>query len=285
MLLAGCLIVIACAPARASALGLQSIGPGFDQPVFVTSPPGDPRLFVVERPGFIQVVHDGTVSQFLGIHDRTTNDIERGLLSMAFDPNYAANGLFYVDYTGDGPNSGGAPGDIHIDEFHVSSNPNVAVPASRRTVMTFSHNASNHNGGQLQFGKDGLLYVSVGDNANGANAQSLNNPYGKILRIDPHGIGNGVHGVPATNPFVGTPGALWELWSLRLRNPWRFSFDALDGSLMVGDVGESSREEIDLTPASFGSGRGANYGWPCREGFAAGPATCSGSFVSPVFDY
>ena len=110
----------------------------FDQPIFATSPPGDPRLFVVERPGFIQVLHDGTVSQFLDIHTRTTNDGERGLLSMAFDPNYSSNGLFYVYYTGDGTNSGGALGDIHIDEFHVSSNPNVADPASRRTVWTFS---------------------------------------------------------------------------------------------------------------------------------------------------
>src|SRR6476619_4827773 len=161
MLLAGCLIVVASAPARASALGLQSIGPSFDQPVFATSPPGDPRLFVVERPGFIQVVHDGTVSQFLDIHGRTTTDVERGLLSMAFDPNYSANGLFYVFYTGDGPNSGGALGDIHIDEFHVSSDPNVADAASRRTVWTFSHAAANHNGGQLQFGPDGYLYISV----------------------------------------------------------------------------------------------------------------------------
>src|SRR4051795_9092694 len=100
MLLAGCLIVIACAPARASALGLQSIGPSFDQPVFATSPPGDPRLFVVERPGFIQVLHDGTVSQFLDIHTQTTVDGERGLCSMAFDPGYASNGLLYVFYTG-----------------------------------------------------------------------------------------------------------------------------------------------------------------------------------------
>src|SRR6476659_5365836 len=191
VLLAAFLVMLAVAPGRASALTLQSIGPSFNEPVFATSPPGDPRLFVVERPGFIQVVHDGTVSQFLDIHGRTTTDVERGLLSMAFDPNYSANGLFYVFYTGDGPNSGGALGDIHIDEFHVSSDPNVANPASRRTVWTFSHGASNHNGGQLQFGPDGYLYISVGDNANSANGQDTANPYGKILRIDPHGAGQG----------------------------------------------------------------------------------------------
>ena len=284
-LLAGCLLALFLAPSRAGAVSLQSIGPTFDQPIFATAPPGDPRLFVVERPGFIQVLHDGTVSQFLDIHDRTTNDGERGLLSMAFDPNYASNGLFYVYYTGDGPNSGGTLGDIHIDEFHVSSNPNVADPASRRTVWTFSHGASNHNGGQLQFGPGGLLYFTTGDNANSANAQQTGNPYGKIHRIDPHGAGNGVHGIPPSNPFAGVPGATQEIWGMGLRNPFRFSFDHLNGNLVIGDVGEVSHEEVDLSPASTGGGRGANYGWPCREGFSAGPGGCGGSFVNPVFDY
>ena len=284
-LLAGCLLALLLAPSRAGAVSLQSIGPTFDQPIFATAPPGDPRLFVVERPGFIRVLHDGTVSQFLDIHDRTTNDGERGLLSMAFDPNYASNGLFYVYYTGDGPNSGGTLGDIHIDEFHVSSNPNVADPASRRTVWTFSHGASNHNGGQLQFGPGGFLYFTTGDNANSANAQQTGNPYGKIHRIDPHGAGNGVHGIPPSNPFAGVPGATQEIWGMGLRNPFRFSFDHLNGNLVIGDVGEVSHEEVDLSPASTGGGRGANYGWPCREGFSAGPGGCGGSFVNPVFDY
>jgi hypothetical protein len=284
-LLVGCLALLAFAPARASALSLQSIGPSFDQPIFASSPPGDPRLFVVERPGYIQVLHDGTVSQFLDIHDRTTNDGERGLLSMAFDPNYASNGLFYVYYTGDGPNAGGALGDIHVDEFRVSSNPNVADAASRRTVWTFSHGASNHNGGQLQFGPDGFLYFTTGDNANSANAQQAGNPYGKIHRINPHGAGNGVHGIPPTNPFAGVPGATQEIWGMGLRNPFRFSFDHLTGDLVIGDVGEVSHEEVDLSPASTGGGRGANYGWPCREGFSSGPSGCGGSFINPVFDY
>jgi glucose/arabinose dehydrogenase len=284
-LLVGCLALLAIAPARASALGLQPIGPSFDQPIFATSPPGDPRLFVVERPGYVQVLHDGTVAQFLDIHDRTTMDGERGLLSMAFDPNYASNGLLYVYYTGDGTNSGGEEGSVHVDEFHVSSNPNVADPGSRRTVWTFSHAASNHNGGQLQFGPDGYLYITVGDNANGSNAQALVAPYGKVFRIDPHGAGNGVHGIPSTNPFAGVPGEVQETWALGLRNPFRFSFDHLTGDLIIGDVGEVSHEEIDFSPASAGGGRGANYGWPCREGFSSGPGGCGGSFVNPVFDY
>jgi glucose/arabinose dehydrogenase len=283
-LLAGSLLLLLHVPSRAEAVDLQSIGPGFNQPVFVTSPPGDPRLFVVELPGRIQVLHDGTVSQFLDISARTTTDGERGLLSMAFDPNYATNGLFYVFYTGDGVDAGGAPGDIHIDEYRVGSNPNAADASSRRTVWTFSHAASNHNGGQLQFGKDGLLYISVGDNATGANAQSVGNPYGKVLRIDPHGASPGAHGVPADNPLTGTPGATGEIWSLGLRNPYRFSFDHLSGDLVIADVGSSGpgvAEEIDFAPTSAGLARGVNFGWPACEGSAG---SCPGA-TAPVFAY
>jgi glucose/arabinose dehydrogenase len=273
-LLAGFLIALAFVPARASALSLQSIGPSFDQPTFATSPPGDPRLFVVERPGYIQVLHDGTVSQFLDIHTQTTTDGERGLLSMAFDPNYASNGFFYVFYTG--ADDGGLG---HVDEFHVSpGDPNVANPASQRSVLTISRpstSASNHNGGQLQFGKDGYLYVSVGDGGTGGStAQDLSVWNGKILRVDPHGSAPGQFGVPPDNPFSA-------IWSLGLRNPFRFSFDRLTGDLIIGDVGEVSREEIDFSPALSGGGRGANYGWPSCEGFVG---NCPG-VTRPVFDY
>ena len=267
-LLVGVVTALLAAPASAPAISLQSIGPTFDQPIYVTAPPGDPRLFVVERPGRIQVVGDGTVTQFLDIHTLTTTDGERGLLSMAFDPNYATNGLFYVFFTDSG--SAGAPlGDIHVDEFHVSANPNVADPASRRPVFTVTRatGASNHNGGQLQFGPDGFLYASVGDAANASNAQSAGNLNGKILRIDPH--------------VAGGP----QVWSLGLRNPFRFSFDRMTGDMLIGDVGQTSFEEIDFATAASGLGGGANYGWPCREGFAPGPVACSGSFTDPVFAY
>jgi glucose/arabinose dehydrogenase len=280
-LVAGCLLGMLVLAPRAGALGLQPVG-SFSSPTFLASPPGDPRLFVVERGGTIQVVHGGVTSQFLDISALTTTDGERGLLSMAFDPNYASNGLFYVDYTGDGTDSGGSLGDIHIDEYHVSSDPNVADQSSRRTVMTISHSsASNHNGGQLQFGPDGLLYISVGEAGNGANAQTLANPLGKLLRIDPHGVGDGAHGVPSDNPFVGVAGATPEIWSLGLRNPWRFSFDHVTGDLIIGDVGAGSREEIDFSPSSGGRGRGANFGWPNCEGFLG---SCPGA-TAPVFDY
>ncbi len=280
-LIAGCLIAALSTAVRAEAVGLQPVGT-FSAPVFATSPPGDPRLFVVERGGTIQALHDGTRTQFLDISGLTTTDGERGLLSMAFDPNYVSNGLFYVFYTGDGTHSGGSLGDVHIDEFHISSDPNVANAATRRPVMTIGHSsASNHNGGQLQFGKDGLLYISVGEAGNGANAQTLGNALGKILRIDPHGGGPGVHGVPPTNPYVGVSGATPEIWSLGLRNPFRFSFDHLTGDLIVGDVGADAREEVDFSPTSSGRGRGTNYGWPNCEGFSG---TCGG-FTPPVLDY
>jgi glucose/arabinose dehydrogenase len=284
-LLAGCLLALLLLPSRAGALGLQSIAPSFDQPIFAISPPGDPRLFVVERPGSIQVVNGGSATEFLDISALVqTNPAadERGLLSMAFDPNYASNGLFYVFYTGDGADAGGALGDVHIDEFRVSADPNAADAASRRTVWTFSHGASNHNGGQLQFGPDGYLYISVGDNAIPANAQSLANPHGKVLRIDPHGAADGDHGVPPDNPFLG--GATPEIWSLGLRNPFRLSFDRLTGDLVIGDVGSSGSsvaEEIDFAPASAGRGRGTNFGWPDCEGFTG---NCAGTTL-PAFAY
>jgi len=262
-LLAGCLLAL-LVPARAAAVSLQSVGPTFDRPIFVTAPPGDPRLFVVERPGRIQVLHDGVNTQFLDISTLTTTDGERGLLSMAFDPNYAANGLFYVFFTDSGL-AGAPPGDIHIDEFRVSADPNVADPGSRRQVATITRatGASNHNGGQLQFGKDGFLYASVGDAANGANAQNPANLNGKILRIDPRA--------------GGAP----QVWSLGLRNPFRFSFDHLTGDLVIGDVGSSSFEEIDFAQAASGHGGGANFGWPGCEGFSG---SCPGT-TPPVFAY
>jgi glucose/arabinose dehydrogenase len=258
-----CLLALLAFGPRAAAVELQPVG-SFDRPIFVASPPEDPRLFVVERPGRIQVLRDGTTSQFLDISALTTTDGERGLLSMAFDPNYATNGLFYVFFTDSG-SAGAALGDIQIDEFRVSGDPNVANPGSRRHVATVARGttASNHNGGQLQFGKDGFLYASIGDAANSSNAQDPANLNGKILRIDPHG--------------GGAP----QVWSLGLRNPFRFSFDHLTGDLVIGDVGSSSFEEIDFAPAATGLGGGANFGWPGCEGFSG---SCLGA-TGPVFAY
>jgi len=283
-LVVGCLLAVLATAARAdAAVTLQPIGT-FNDPINIASPPGDPRLFVVERAGTIQVVHDGTVSQFLDVSSMVRDTGEQGLLSMAFDPNYASNGLFYVFFTDNGTGGAGV-GDNHVDEFKVSSDPNVANPASRRPVLTIDRpnsGTTNHNGGQLQFGKDGLLYISVGDDANGSIAQTTANPHGKILRIDPHGV----HGIPSTNPFPGS--ATPEIWSMGLRNPFRFSFDHLNGNLVIADVGQSTWEEIDLVPSASGLGRGVNFGWPNCEGFVnqgtSNPCLLTGA-TSPVFVY
>jgi glucose/arabinose dehydrogenase len=288
-ILAG-LAAILILPARAgAAVALQSVGT-FSAPIFITAPPGDPRLFVVERAGRIQEVKNGVIqaTPFLDIHTLvdSTNG-ERGLLSMAFDPNYATNGLFYVFFNDNGT-AGASAGDIHVDEFHVTTNPDVIDSATRRGVLTIPHSAANHNGGQLQFGPDGNLYISVGDNTSGSNAQNTANLLGKISRINPHGATDGVYTVPPDNPYAGATPGLDEIWSLGLRNPFRFSFDHITGDLLIGDVGEGSREEVDDAPLSAGLGGGANYGWPCREGFIAGPAgpgPCSGTLTNPIFDY
>jgi glucose/arabinose dehydrogenase len=271
-LIVGCLSAALAAPGFASAaVSLQPVGT-FASPIYVTAPPGDPRLFVVERGGTIEVLHDGTTSQFLDIHGKISQQGEGGLLSMAFDPNYASNGLFYVFYTGDGTNSGGTVNDDHVDEFHVSANPNLADTSSERPVLDISRPSSgttNHHGGQLQFGPDGMLYISVGDGGTGGStAQNPAVLNGKLLRINPHAGGGGP-----------------EIWSMGLRNPFRFSFDHLSGDLVIGDVGESSWEEIDFATKAGGLGHGANYGWPCREGFVAGPSPCAGIFTDPVFAY
>jgi glucose/arabinose dehydrogenase len=285
-LIVGGLLAAFASPGSASAaVSLQPVGT-FAAPIFVTSPPGDPRLFVVERGGTIRVVKNGATlgTPFLDISALTTTVGERGLLSMAFDPNYATNGLFYVFFNDNG-SAGATTGDIHVDEFRVSANADVADLASRRPVLTISHSAaSNHNGGQLQFGKDGFLYVSVGEAAVGANAQTTANLLGKVLRIDPHGVTPGAHTSPADNPFAGaTPGAD-EIWSLGLRNPFRFSFDHTTGDMVIGDVGQSAFEEVDYSPTGAGLGRGANYGWPTCEGFSG--TNCGGPvFTPPVFDY
>jgi glucose/arabinose dehydrogenase len=291
-LLAVCGLGILAAAPSAGAVSLQPVG-DFDQPIFMASPPGDSRLFVVERPGRIEVVDGGVTSEFLDIHTMTTEDGERGLLSMAFDPNYASNGLFYVFYTGDGTNSGGTEGDAHVDEFQVSSDPDVADASSRRPVLTISRpsaGSSYHNGGQLQFGKDGFLYVSLGDGGTGGStAPDLSVLNGKLLRIDPHGAASGDYAIPPDNPYASAVLARHEIWSSGFRNPWRFSFDHLTGALTIGDVGEGTWEEIDFALASSGLARGANFGWPSCEGFnAEGSSTdpCgTPGLTNPVFAY
>ena len=258
----------------------------FSSPTYLTAPPGDAeRLFVVEQGGRIRVVRNGATlpTAFLDLTSLVLSGGERGLLSMAFAPDYASTGRFYVYYTARSP-----AGQVVIAEYRRSPNPDVADSTTARPVLTIPHPLSNHNGGQLQFGPDGYLYIGTGDGG-GANdpdraGQRLDTLLGKILRIIPVGA---PYAVPADNPFVGVPGARGEIWSYGLRNPWRFSFDRQTGDLVVADVGQGTWEEIDFVPAAAGRGRGANFGWSCWEGrevFGNCP-TLPTNHVPPVWQY
>lgn len=297
-LIAALALVLAVAPAAAQSVKLAPFGGQvFSAPYYVTGAPGDPsRVFVVEGAGTIRLVKDGATQStpFLTIPEVFTGCTACGLFSMAFAPNYATSGLFYVFYTRD---SAVATEEyyLRIEEFRGSpDNPDVADPASRRVVLEIPHlETTLHNGGQLQFGPDGLLYISVGDGGpqgdpNG-HAQSTTTVLGKLLRIDPAGTLPGEYSIPPDNPFAGaTPGAD-EIYAHGLRNPYRFSFDRLTGDLTIGDVGQSSREEIDFVPN--GGGRGANFGWNCFEGsqpFSGATSSCTPpppDLIPPVLEY
>jgi glucose/arabinose dehydrogenase len=244
---------------------LQKVG-DFDQPLYVTQPPGDDRdLFVVEKTGRIQVVRDGKPSStpFLDISDQVSTGGEQGLLSLAFAPDYRKSGLLYIDYTD-------TAGDTRVVEYRRSSSDQlVADPQSAREVLAVDQPYSNHNGGLVVFGPDDLLYIGLGDGGSANDperrGQDLSTLLGKILRIDPRPSGGRPYSVPDSNPFVGRSGARPEIYSYGLRNPWRFSFDSLTRALAIGDVGQVQFEEVDLV--ARGDGRGANFGWSAYEGF------------------
>jgi glucose/arabinose dehydrogenase len=221
-------------------------------------------VFVVEQRGVIRILKDGKrlKGKFLDIRGRVEAGGERGLLSVAFSPSYRRNGRFYVFYTAAG-------GDLRVEEYKRSRRgPRDALESSARRVIEIDHSANaNHNGGQLQFGPDRKLYISTGDGGAGGdppeNAQNKNRLLGKILRIDPRRAGGKPYTVPADNPFVGQPGAN-EIFSLGLRNPYRFSFDREKPRIAIGDVGQDRREEVDFE--ELGTANGANFGWDAFEG-------------------
>jgi glucose/arabinose dehydrogenase len=267
-------------------LALQTVASGLSQPLYLTAPAGDSRLFIVERPGRIRIVANGALlpTPFLDISPLTTTDGERGLLSMAFHPQYAQNGSFFIYYTD-------TSGDIVVDRMKVSSsNANVADPASVGRVITIPHrDFSNHNGGQLAFGADGYLYIGTGDGGGAGdpqrNGQNLNALLGKILRLDVGIVVPGqAYGIPSGNPYAGQAGRRGEIWAAGLRNPWRFAFDRTDGLLYIADVGQDQREEVDVAPAAQG---GRNYGWNIMEGTACyNAAGCNQAGLTlPVFEY
>jgi hypothetical protein len=274
-LMAGAILSLSIWAGTAQALPLQQIGSGFEQPIYVTSDPGNPeRLFVVERAGVVDLVQNGEVKPFADIRPAVSCcEGERGLLSIALAPDFDLSGRFFLYYTGKEE-----PGEIHVAEMVASGN-SAAGSTLRDVIPPIPHpEHSNHDGGQLQFGPEGALFFATGDGGGGDDeehhAQDPGSELGKLLRL------------PSPGPLKSP-----EEWSRGLRNPFRFSFDGKTGDLWIGDVGQSAREEVDFAAAP-GLGQGANYGWNCMEGSVLGPATdepeCSenaGTFTYPVFEY
>ena len=240
---------------------LQAFAGGFTQPVFLThAGDGSGRVFIVEQGGRISV-HDGDgdrIGTFLDISGRVQSGGERGLLGLAFHPDYESNGRFFVYYSNN-------VGDNVVSRFQRRSS-NAADAGSERVILRMDDPFSNHNGGWIGFGRDGFLYVATGDGGSAGdplgNGQSLRSLLGKILRID---VNSGSpYGIPDDNPFVGRSGARREIWAYGLRNPWRNSFDRSTQALFIGDVGQGAREEVNAEPGD-GDG-GVNYGWNTMEG-------------------
>ena len=244
---------------------------------------GTGRLFLVRQSGQI-MIYNGTQllpTPFLDLSSLVSCCGEQGLLGLAFHPSYTSNGLFYVSYTN-------TAGDSVLARYHVSGDSDVADPLSGTIVLTQAQPFANHNGGQVRFGPDGFLYMSLGDGGSGGdplnNGQQLNTLLGKLLRID---VNSGSpYAIPPTNPFVNTPGARGEIWAYGLRNPWRFSFDRQTGDLFIADVGQNLWEEVDVQPS--GSAGGENYGWRRMEGrhcFNPSSNCSSPSLTLPVVEY
>lgn len=267
---------------------LDVFATGFVKPVDIAHA-GDNRLFILEQDGAIWILDSNGVkltTPFLNINPRVrSTGNEQGLLGLAFHPDYAQNGYFYVYYTRE------TDGDTRVSRFSRSaSDPNVANPDSELILLVQDQPYSNHNGGCIKFGPDGYLYIGLGDGGSGGDpqnyGQNTNTFLGKMLRIDVDNTAPGLnYAIPVDNPFVNVPAYKPEIWSLGLRNPWRFSFDRLTGDMWIGDVGQNTREEVDFEPAGLG---GRNYGWRCYEGNVThNTSGCEpvSEYVFPVFDY
>lgn len=287
------LAAVAAAASAAPALTQQAIEAElFDaatvSPLFVCSAPGDDasRVFVLAKGGLVWIFEDGVrrATPFLDLRSRLTPSGEGGLLGIAFHPDYAANRLFFVNYTD-------LLGDTAIERYETDPfDPDHALPQSALTILSVDQPYANHNGGWLGFGPDGYLYVPLGDGGSvgdpGNRAQDGQQLLGKILRLDvDHPSGGLPYGIPPTNPFVGDPAVRDEIWALGLRNPWRCDFDPATGDLWIADVGQALWEEVDLQPAGAG---GLNYGWRLMEAEHCyqPPVGCqTGALVLPVHEY
>ena len=269
-------------------LELEIYATGLNRPVNIKHA-GDDRLFVIEQDGIIKILNsDGTTesTNFLDIDSRVgSSGNEQGLLGLAFHPDYATNGYFFVYYTNNS-------GNTVVSRFsRIGINPAIADPNSELIILTYSQPFSNHNGGELQFGPDGYLYISSGDGGSGGdpqnNSQNLGSLLGKLLRIDVNNSSaSNPYAIPADNPFVGNSAALDEIWAYGLRNAWKFSFDRSTNDLWIGDVGQGEKEEINFT-LSTDTG-GLNYGWRCYEGNDAFNTTgcpSASNLIFPVSEY
>jgi glucose/arabinose dehydrogenase len=252
-------VLLLIAPACDPVLRTQLVASGLTNPMYVTSPPGDARLFIVERAGTIRIFQNGSLlpTPFLDIRSQVSQTGEGGLLGLAFSPQYGSNGQFYIFY------SNLAGDTILARGTRSATDPNLANPGLF-TLLTLDPPATNHKGGTIAFSpSDGFLYVGVGDGGNSQNARSPSSLLGKFLRLNVAGGPTSPYTIPSSNPFVGPDGVLDEIWSFGLRNPFRWSFDPPTGDLWIGDVGQQEIEEVDYEPAGLG---GLDYGWPTHEG-------------------
>jgi glucose/arabinose dehydrogenase len=253
---------------------------GLRNPLHLTAPLGDPRLFIVEQAGLIRIVENGQLlsTPFLDITSNVLSGGEQGLFSVAFDPNYSSNGYFYVNYTD-------RMGDTKVERYRVSSDRNVADPASASLVVAVDQPQPNHNGGHILFGPDGMLYIAMGDGGGvgdaANNAQDRATVLGDLLRIDVRTASG--YAIPADNPYVGQTGIRGEIWAYGLRNPWRIAIDRVGGHLYIADVGQDAREEINVVSLTTG---GVNYGWRIMEGtLCFNPSSCTSTGTLPVLEY
>jgi glucose/arabinose dehydrogenase len=276
----------AIAGARNPGFELDRIATGLDSPTYVTSPPGDTRLFVVQQTGLIRIIKDGQLvpTPFADLTKLVTAGGEQGLLGLAFHPGFATNGRLFVYYTSRAQHE-------QVWELHARPGSDT-VSGARRLLLDMADPFPNHNGGDLQFGPDGFLYIGTGDGGSagdpGARSQNVKVPLGKLLRIDidTHPSGRS-YGIPAGNPFAANGKGLRLIYAWGLRNPWRYSFDRATGDLWIGDVGQDHYEEVDHVKK--GKGLAADFGWSHYEGthlFDASHAlTTGGHVVWPVAQY
>lgn len=254
---------------------------GLARPLFVTTPPGDPRLFVVDQPGEIFIYQDGKMldAPFLDIKEKVNDSAnEQGLLGLAFHPDYAENGYFFINYTA-------ADGSTNVVRYHVrADNPNLADLDSEMLVIRIEQPYANHNGGMVVFGPDGYLYIGMGDGGSAGdpqnNGQDPSTLLGAMLRID---INTEPYAIPPDNPFADGSQGRPEVWAYGVRNPWRFSFDRETGDLYMGDVGQNQYEEINFQPAN--STGGENYGWNIYEGRHSFEGSQLDGTISPIIEY